>query len=131
MSIVGLNKAFFFEGLTKRAVRLLHGIAAMLYLVVMVAIYASGVEYGLGAFPTDVAEEAFGVSQVTAVRICAFVIGAALALASWTFWSVIGSLINSHANAEDTVAWQARAERHGLPVDNILGIRQRERASGD
>lgn len=125
-----VTMAFFFEGLSARAVRLLHGIAFMLYTVVMLAIYASGVEYGLQAFPAEVAREGFGLSQVAAVRICAFVIGFTLAIASYSFWSVMGSLINKNANAEGTVAWQAKAERHGLPTDNILGIRPQDRSTG-
>lgn len=124
-----VTMAFFFDGLTPRAIRLLHLIAGGLYTVVMLGIYASGVEHGMAWFPAQVAQQAFGLSQMSAVRICAFAIGVALALASFGFWSVIGTLINHSAREEHEVAWQEKAARHGLPVDNILDLNHRATGS--
>lgn len=125
-----VTMAFFFDGLSRRSVHLLHGIAFMLYTVVMLAIYASGVEYGMENFPAKVAEQAFGLGHLPTVRIAAFAIGFALAFSSYSFWGVLGTLINHKANTEDTVRWQERAERHGYPTGNIFAMNRPERPTG-
>lgn len=126
-----VTMAFFFDGLSKRQVKFLHSIAIMLYGVVLLAIYSSGVESGLQMFPATVAAEAFGMSRVAAVRMWALLIGTTLAVASAGFWGVMGSLIGQQVANDDAVTWQERAERSGLPTDNILGMRQmRDRQTG-
>ncbi|HWV36630.1 MAG TPA: hypothetical protein VNZ55_13420 [Thermomicrobiales bacterium] len=119
---------FFFPGLTHNQKRQLHGIAGAIYGLVWLAMYATGVQHGQESFPVALAHQAFGLSQPVAVRLAAFLVAAVLAGTSFSFWRVIGSLINRGVTTGTEVRWQAGAERLGMRTENIFDLGRRQRA---
>lgn len=119
-----VTAAFFFEGLEDKYVKRLHAVAGFLYLTIAVAVYAAGVQHGIQHFPPDVARAAFHLPQHRAVMLGAVIVGAALALTTLVFWSVIGALIQLHV-ARQRIARRARSEEIGQPVANVLNLADR------
>lgn len=120
-----VTMAFFFDGLTHRSIRLLHGIAFLLYSVVAVAIYTAAAERSVSFLPASVAQDAFGLDHLTAARLGSLMLAIVLAGASFAFWGVMGNLINKSATAGKTVVWENAAAASGMPVDNILDLNRR------
>jgi hypothetical protein len=116
--------AFFFEGLEERHTKRLHAVAGFLYGTIAVAVYAACVEQGMRTFPPEVASVAFGMSPQRAVVAGAVVIGAALALTTLVFWSVIGALIQVHVARERT-ARRLREVEGGPPPAQVVDLAER------
>lgn len=120
-----VTAAFFFDGLEEKYLKRLHYVAAFLYAVIALAVYAAGVDQGRQHFPAALAEAAFfGISPKHAVMIGAAVVGAALALTTLAFWSVIGALIQLHV-ARQRATRRALSVDPGGPVDNLLNLQDR------
>jgi hypothetical protein len=119
---------FVYPHLTPSQKHQLHGIAGAIYGLVLIAMYASGVEQGLDSFPAEIAGKAFGLSQQNAVMLAALLVAAVLAGTSYSFWRVVGSLINHMVSSGTQVRWQADAEQLGMPTANIFDLNRRQHA---
>lgn len=126
---VAITAALFLGELAPALVRRLHLLGAYLYLTIGLAMFATGVEHGRDHFPADVAQDAFHLSQPTAVTVGSIITGVALSGVTFVFWNVLGHLIQQRARQRDAVAWEGKARAHGLPTDNILDLTERERAA--